>query len=158
VVAVAAAYLLGVFDERQRISTAAESPPPAGPIPSATPIVLPKAPTRIVELPQPKKARPPSAKKAKAIAPETSAPPPPHALPPARPFADKLARVKAAPTSDLRFELADDIERAADKSLDREAAAGVKACLTQFRITGGARHLEQCVEKFERARGSVMTP
>ena len=71
---------------------------------------------------------------------------------------EKLARVKEAPMSDLRFQLADEVEAAADRTLDRDRAAGVKACLTQFRITGGVRHLEQCVEKFERARGSAMTP
>ena len=66
--------------------------------------------------------------------------------------------MKAAPTSDIRFDLADAVEAAADRTLDRTAAATVKACLTQFRITGGVEHLEQCVEKFERAGGSDMTP
>jgi hypothetical protein len=107
----------------------------------------------LVEAPL-KKARPPPRKKRASV--ERPAPPPP--APPPRPFAEKLARVKAAPTSGLRFELADEVEAAADRTLDRDAAAGVKACLTQFRITGGVRQLERCVEKFETARRSDMTP
>lgn len=79
------------------------------------------------------------------------------ASPAPKAFAAELARVRAAPESGLRFDLADAIEAAADK-LPRERAAPVKACLTQFRITGEVRQLEACVDKFERAGGSDMTP
>lgn len=68
-----------------------------------------------------------------------------------RPLWEKLARAKEAPTGPLRFELADEIEAKADRSLERPAASAVKACLTQFRITGGVRHLEACLMKLDRA-------
>jgi hypothetical protein len=122
-------------------------------------VISKPSPEPVVEPPPEPPAAPVAPKRARAprvlreVAP---APPPPAPPPPASPFAAKLAQVKAAPESDLRFELADEVEAAADETLSRQAAAVVKACLAQFRITGGARHLEECVQKFERASRSDM--
>jgi hypothetical protein len=143
------AFAIGVFDVRPPPEASAP-PPPSEPL--MQPVVVSK-PVPVEAPPpkdQPKRVRPQRIRRAE--------PAPPAHPPPARPFAAKLARVKAAPMDDLKFELADEVEKAADQTLARDAAAAVKACLTQFRLTGGVRHLEQCVEKFERASRSVMDP